>query len=119
MTKDQMRIAGFACLALTAVLLFVAWERHTSHANAVETANRMMNSTGMGQLTRVLMQQMTGQANLEPQVPASTTYSVFFSIISGISSVVLLGASAKNKQLKHRQPEIKFGTNPGGGPADS
>jgi hypothetical protein len=111
MSKDNMRIASFACLVLTAVLLFVAWERYSSHANAVEAANRMLNNSAMGQIRRIMLQQMTGQSELEPGVPVSTTYSIFFAVISGISGAVLLGASVKNKQVKHRQPENRFGMN--------
>ncbi len=44
-----------------------------------------------------MMQEMTGQSKLEPSVPAATTYSIVFAIISGIAGVALLSAS-QNKQ---------------------
>ena len=101
-TRDDINCQAF---------LFVAWERYSSHANAAEAANRMLNNSAMGQIRRIMLQQMTAQSELEPGVPVSTKYSIFFAVISGISGAVLLGASAKKKQLKHRQPENKFGMN--------
>ncbi len=119
MSKDHMRIAGFACLVLAVVFLFVAWERYSSHVNAVETANRMLNNSPMGPVMRVFRERLTGQADIEPGVPVLTTYSVFFSVISGISGAVLLVASARNKQVKHRQPAMKVVLNAGGKSGDS
>jgi hypothetical protein len=106
-----MTIAGYVCLALTAVLLFVAWERYSTNAKAVEAANRMMNNSPMGEMMGGMMQQMTGQSKLEPSVPAATTYSILFAVISGVVGAVLLGASQQQKKTKRRQPEILFGTN--------
>ncbi|MFN9721254.1 MAG: hypothetical protein ACK58L_21360 [Planctomycetota bacterium] len=111
MTKGNMKIAGYVCLALTAVLLFVAWERYSTNAKAVEAVNRMMNNSPMGGVMGGMMQQMTGQSKLEPSVPAATTYSILLAVISGVAGAALLAASQEKQKTKRKQPKITFGTN--------
>jgi hypothetical protein len=98
MNKDVMKIVGYVCLALTAVLLFVAWERYSTNASAVKAANQMMNNSPMGEMMGGMMQQMTGSSKLEPSVPPATTYSLLFAAISGITGVSCLVASGKREK---------------------
>ena len=98
MTKNNLKIAGFAGLGLTIILLFVAWERYSTNAEAVEAANRMMQSGPMGDMMGGLMQEMTGQSELKPSVPAATTYSLFFAAVSGVAGVACLAASGKKSR---------------------
>ena len=94
MSKNNLKIAGFVGLGLAVILLFVAWERYSTNAKAVEAANRMMQSSPMGGM----MQQMTGQSELKPSVPAATTYSLLFAAVSGIAGVACLAASGKKQK---------------------
>lgn len=97
MSKNNLKIAGFVGLGLAVVLLFVAWERYSTNAKAVEAANRMMQSSPMGGMMGGMMQQMTGQSKLEPSLPAATKYSLLFAAVSGIAGVACLTKSGKKQ----------------------
>ena len=89
MTKGNVKIAGYACMLLTVVLFFVAWERYSSNAKAVETANQLLSNSPTGKVTT--------QSILRPNVPVATTYSILFAVISGVACAVLLGPSQKKQ----------------------
>jgi len=95
MSKENLKIAGYVGLSLAVILLFVAWERYSTNAKAVEAANRMMQSSPMGGMMGEMMQQMTGQSEWKPSVPAATTYSLLFAAVSGIAGGACLSASGK------------------------
>jgi hypothetical protein len=70
------------------VIIFVAWERYSSNAKAVETANQLLSNSPRAK--------MTTQSILRPNVPVATTYSIFFAVISGVAGAVLLGSSRRS-----------------------
>jgi hypothetical protein len=76
---------------LCAILLFVAWERYNANAQAVEAANRMMQSSPLGEM----MKGMTGGAPLQRSVPAATTYALNFAALSAVGGAVCLGMAQK------------------------
>lgn len=98
MSKYNLKVAGFVGLGLAVILLFVAWERYSTNAKAVEAANRMMQSSPMGDMMGGMMKQMTGQSELKPSVPAATSYSLLFAAVSGIAGVACLAASGKKQK---------------------
>ena len=98
MSKNNLKIAGFVGLGLSVILLFVAWERYSTNAKAVEAANRMMQSSPMGGMMSGMMQQMTGQSELKPSIPAATIYSLLFAGVSGIAGGACLAASGKEQK---------------------
>lgn len=78
MTKQQLKIVGIALLAVCAFCLFVAAERYQNNASKVEA----MNQTGAAMLF--------GQGDeLKPGVPAISTYSLFFAVVTGIAGAAL------------------------------
>jgi hypothetical protein len=83
-----MKIAGYLCMVFTVLMMFVEWERYSSNAKAVETANQLLSNSPTGK--------MTTQSIFVPNIPLATTYSIFFAVISGIAGAVLLGSSQKN-----------------------
>ena len=102
MTQSNIKIAGYACMVLAVVFLFVAWERYSSNAKAVETANQLLSNSPMGKLTN--------QSILEPNVPVATTYAILFAAISGIAGAVFIAASWQNLNTKRGQPGFTFAT---------
>ncbi len=80
MSPGLLKGIGIGCFVLSAILLFVAWERYQDNANKVEAANKMMGSSGLGGGMNVLMKEITGGAKLEPGWPNATKYSLFFAI---------------------------------------
>ena len=97
MSSGTLKGIGIGCFVLCAILLFVAWERYNSNAQAVEAANRMMQSSPFSGESPFggMMKQMTGSSKLEPGVPAATTYSLVFAALSGIGGVVCLVLAQK------------------------
>lgn len=95
MSNRNLKIYGWIGLALCGVLLFVAWERYSTNVQSVEAANRMLQSSPLGDAMGEMMQQFTGQSELKPTVPAATIYSLLFAAISGIAGIACLVASSK------------------------
>lgn len=88
MFESNMMLAGYVCMVLAVVLLFVAYERYSSNAKTVETANQLLSNSPTGK--------MTTQSILRPNIPVATTFSIFFADISGVAGAVLLGSFQKN-----------------------
>lgn len=97
MTNGNMKLAGYACLTLAAVLLVFGWERYSSNAQAVKMTNQIIDSSPIGEMMSKTMQDLTGKLRLEPSVPVETTYSILFAVVLGVAGVALL-SSARRKQ---------------------
>jgi hypothetical protein len=99
MSPGALKGIGVGSLVLSAILVFVGWERYHDNAQKVEAANRMMQSSPFGGDSPLggMMKQMTGNAKLEPGVPAATTYSLLFAALFGIGGTVFLVIGAKKR----------------------
>jgi hypothetical protein len=91
MSPGMSKAIGIACFILSAILLFVAWERYQDNASKVEAANKMMQSSPLGGM----MTQMTGGANMKPGMPTATKYALAFAVLSGIGGAACLVISMK------------------------
>lgn len=84
MNKSQLRAFGIACLVMTVVLLFMAWERNSTNAKNVAAMNSM-GATGM----------LFGGGEMTPTMPSSSKYALFFAVLTAIGGVYCLSASSK------------------------
>lgn len=84
MNASQRKSLGWAALLLAAILFFVAWERNAANAANVQAMNEM----GAGALF--------GGGAMEPAMPASAKYALFFGALSAVGGVVLLAGASKS-----------------------
>ena len=81
MEKDQMKMAGIACLVICAICLFAAMERYNSNAANVNA----MNAWNVAVLVPDNFKKM------KPATSAATKYALLFALLSGVGGSVLLG----------------------------
>ena len=98
MSPVAMKGIGIGCFVVSAILLFVAWDRYNDNANQVAAANKMM-----GPLGGVVNQMTGGNLQLEPGIPEATKYSLFFAVLVGIGGVVCIVMSPKMGAAKSSQ----------------
>jgi len=96
MEKDQMKMAGIACLVICAICLFAAMERYNSNAANVNAMNAFRQSSPLRQITVTLGNTSvsglpSGFQKMKPATPAATKYALLFALLSGVGGSVLLG----------------------------
>ena len=85
MEKDQMKMAGIACLVICAICLFAAMERYNSNAANVNAMNAFRQSSPLRHGLP------SGLQKMKPATPAATKYALLFALLSGVGGSVLLG----------------------------
>jgi hypothetical protein len=93
--QQRLQTAGIALLILTVILLFIGWQQYQANVASVEAMNQMMQGSPFGGSSPFGgMAPMGGTSpfggHLTPGTPASTTYSVFFAILTGIGGAVCM-----------------------------
>jgi len=83
------------CFAVAAISAFVAWERYQNNVKAVEAAQRMMDSSPVGGMMKL----MTGQSELKPTMPAISKYAIVFAILSTIGGFIFLAKKSTGSQV--------------------
>jgi hypothetical protein len=86
---------GIGSFILSAILLFVAWERYQDNASKVEVINRMTESSPLGGM----MKAMTGDVKMEPATPTATKYAIGGAVLAAIGGIVCLvigGSTSRN-----------------------
>jgi hypothetical protein len=87
------------CFGVAAISAFVAWERYQNNVKAVEAAQRMMDSSPAGGMMQGMMEQMTGQSELKPTMPAISKYAIAFAILSTIGGFIFLAKKSTDSQI--------------------
>ncbi len=77
MNRDNLKVAGIACLVLAAFCAFVAVERYQANASNIQAMRRFIGTAPMFH-------------DLKPGVPVITKYAAFFAILSGIGGFYCL-----------------------------
>lgn len=102
-----MKIAGWICLALCAVCLFVAWERYQDNAGKVNAINRFVSAptatlvSSDGNVPEAVLREAVpqlfpkAQPQLQPAMPAESKYALLFAALFGVAGVVLLMKAPK------------------------
>jgi hypothetical protein len=85
MPNNTLKAIGIGCLIATLILLFVAYERYQTNASNV----RAMQQSPLGSMVTG----MTG-AKVEPGVPTSTKYAIFFAVLFAVGGAVCLVKSS-------------------------
>lgn len=81
MDSSNLRIAGFACLIVCLVCIFVAVERYQTNAGDVAGINQFGRSFPGGGI------------ELKPATPTATKYALLFAVISGVGGALILAKS--------------------------
>lgn len=90
MPASTLKIISIACLVISGLLFFVAYERYQDNANKVQAINQMQQQGPFGQVF--------GQEQLEPATPTSTKYALLFAILTGVAGTAgLIGVAKKNR----------------------
>ena len=75
MTPQNYKTGAIACFVVTAICLFIAFERSQANASTVNAINQFAGSPF---------------GELKPAMPAAAKYALFFAVLAGIGGGVLL-----------------------------
>ena len=78
--KVTLLVGGILSLVLCGVLLVFAYMEYEDNVAKVRAMNQMMHSNPLGGM----LQSMTGQADLQPGMPASAKYAILGAVAFGL-----------------------------------
>jgi hypothetical protein len=80
MTPQNYKAAAIVCFVVTAICLFIAFERSQANANTVNAINQLGGSPF---------------GELKPATPSAAKYALFFALLSGVGGGVLLSRAKR------------------------
>ena len=80
MSPQVLRGIAIGCCVITAICLFVAYERYQTNANNVEAMNQFTASSPLGKIA--------GGGKLTATIPSATKYAAFLALLSGVGAGV-------------------------------
>ena len=102
MSRSMLKNLGVACFVACAILICVAFDRYRDNANQVEAANKLIQAPLQGMMDQMksspiggAMGQVFAGAKIEPGMPESTKYALFFAALTGVGGVVCMVMSTK------------------------